>query len=120
LNDLLEQHQQHGSKQDEAKKPLVTLYPDTNGWCPFCECVWLALEIKSIPYQEQLINLQDKPKWFLQMVPTGLVPAVSLHSDQIAQGDPISPKRLLIWESLDIMKALDVQFPDTPRLVLDD
>ena len=54
--------------KDDAPKPLVTLYRDTNGWCPFCERVWLALEIKKIPYQEQLINLQDKPAWFLQMV----------------------------------------------------
>ncbi len=98
----------------------MTFYRDTNGWCPFCERVWLALEIKGIPYQEQLINLQDKPKWFLQMVPTGLVPAVLLHSNQIAEADPVSPERSLVWESVDIMKALDARFPDTPRLVLDD
>jgi hypothetical protein len=35
LHDLFEQHQQFASRRDEAKKPLVTLYRDTNGWCPF-------------------------------------------------------------------------------------
>ncbi len=120
LHDLLERHPQFASWRDESKKPLVTLYRDTNGWCPFCERVWLALEIKGIPYQEQLINLQDKPMWFLQMVPTGLVPAVLFHSDQIEETDTVSPERSLVWESLDIMTALDARFPDTPRLVRDD
>ena len=108
----------------EDVQPLVTLFRDTNGWCPFCERVWLALEIKQIPYQEQLINLQDKPAWFKQMVPTALVPAVLLHTDQMTPKanaeETAAPERSLIWESLDILKALDEKFPDTPRLVLDD
>lgn len=109
------------------KPALVTLYRDTNGWCPFCERVWLALEIKQIPYQEQLISLQDKPKWFTQMVPTGLVPAVLFHSDAMdvqaadqEEKEKPAPVRSLVWESLDILKALDEQFPETPRLIRDD
>jgi hypothetical protein len=53
--------------------PLVTLYRDTNGWCPFCERVWLQLQAKGIPYEEVLINLRDKPQWYKDMVPTTLV-----------------------------------------------
>jgi len=56
-----------------AAAPLVTLYRDTNGWCPFCERVWLQLEAKGLPYDEVLINLQDKPQWYKDMVPTTLV-----------------------------------------------
>ncbi len=36
----------------EPEKSLVTLYRDTNGWCPFCERVWLILRAKGIPYDE--------------------------------------------------------------------
>ena len=28
---------------------MLTLYRDTNGWCPFCERVWIGLEKKGIP-----------------------------------------------------------------------
>lgn len=65
-----------------ASSPMVTLYRDTNGWCPFCERVWLQLQAKGIPYEEVLINLQDKPQWYKDMVPTTLVmlhPCLPVH-----------------------------------------
>ena len=61
----------------EERAPALTLYRDTNGWCPFCERVWVALEKKGIPYDEVLINLQDKPDWYKEIVPTTLVPAIA-------------------------------------------
>ena len=117
LSSLLEQD------SSPTPSPILTLYRDTNGWCPFCERVWLALEIKGIPYKESLINLQNKPDWFLEMVPTGLVPAVMFYDEKTTNSvgdDNAKPQRTLIWESLDIMKALDELFPDTEKLILDD
>jgi len=99
-------------EQKEAD-PVLTLYRDTNGWCPFCERVWLALEAKKIPYQERLIDLRNKPDWYNELVPTTLVPAVLFH------GDGSTNERKIIWESLDVMKALDEAFPETPKLILD-
>jgi hypothetical protein len=32
--------------------PKLTFYRDTNGWCPFCERVWIALDKKGIAYDE--------------------------------------------------------------------
>jgi hypothetical protein len=29
-----------------AESPVLTLYRDNNGWCPFCERVWVALLYK--------------------------------------------------------------------------
>ena len=106
------------------EEPLVTLYRDTNGWCPFCERVWLALRIKGVPYQETLISLQNKPEWYKQLVPTTLVPAVLFHSDKgNNDDDDLDEKvneRTLVWESNDILKALDEKFPDTPKLWVDE
>jgi glutathione S-transferase len=99
--------------EHKKEEPLLTLYRDTNGWCPFCERVWVAVEAKQIPYTERLINLRDKPEWYKELVPTTLVPAVLFH------GDASSNERKIIWESLDVMKALDEAFPDTPKLILD-
>ena len=46
----------HGARRSSAlaatattEEPVLTLYRDTNGWCPFCERVWIGLEKKGIP-----------------------------------------------------------------------
>jgi glutathione S-transferase len=97
-----------------AETPKLTLYRDTNGWCPFCERVWIALKMKNIPFDEKVINLRDKPDWYKAIVPTTLVPAVELHDESY---DPEVPgSGSLTWESADILKLLDEQFPDTPLL----
>ena len=88
--------------------PRLTLYRDTNGWCPFCERVWIALEAKGVAYDEVLIDLRNKPAWFLELVPTGLVPAIK-HTDT---GE-------LVWESLDIMAKLEEWFPEAPPFASD-
>jgi glutathione S-transferase len=41
----------------------VIFFRDTNGWCPFCQRVWLALEEKGLDYDSVLIDLYDKPEW---------------------------------------------------------
>lgn len=97
----------------DPEKPVLTFYRDSNGWCPFCERVWIALEIKGIPYKEQLIKLAERPDWFLEVVPSGKVPALLIYNDE-------TDERSLIWESETILKKLDELFPDTPKLMLTD
>jgi glutathione S-transferase len=75
----------------------VLLYKDTNSWCPYCERVMFALEEKEIPYQVEYIDLGSKPQWYLDMVPTGLVPAAKIEGE-------------LIYESKDILLALEEKF----------
>ncbi|KAJ4804568.1 Chloride intracellular channel protein 1 [Rhynchospora pubera] len=48
--------------------------PDKLGDCPFCQRVLLTLEEKNVPYQLKLVNLSDKPDWFLEINPDGKVP----------------------------------------------
>ncbi|MGL4884256.1 MAG: glutathione S-transferase N-terminal domain-containing protein, partial [Waterburya sp.] len=75
----------------------VLLYKDTNSWCPYCERVVFALEEKEIPYQVEFIDLGSKPQWYLDIVPTGLVPAAKIAGE-------------IIYESQDILLALEDKF----------
>ena len=44
-------------------------------WCPYAHRVWLALEVKQLPYKLVEIDLYGgKPSWFLELNPAGLVP----------------------------------------------
>ncbi len=95
---------------------MTTTNLDTNGWCPFCERVWVCIRAKNLPYQERLIQLFNKPEWYKEMVPTTQVPAVLFHE---WGGDSSQNSRKLVWESADVMKALDEAFPDTIQLVHD-
>lgn len=83
--------------------PPVLLYRDTNSWCPFCERVWFALEEKEIPFETEFIDLSNKPKWYTDLVPTTLVPAAKIEGK-------------LVYESKEILLALEEQFGDLPLL----
>lgn len=86
----------------EIKAPIL-LYRDTNSWCPFCERVWFALEEKEIPFATEFIDLSNKPKWYTDLVPTTLVPAAKIEGN-------------LVYESKDILLALETKFPSPPLL----
>eukprot|EP00958_Prasinococcus_capsulatus_P024765 scaffold3918_cov338-Prasinococcus_capsulatus_cf.AAC.3 len=88
-----------GGHESEGK---VVLYRDTNSWCPFCQRVWMCLLEKGLEFETVQINLRDKPQWYLDLVPTALVPAIRF-------GDEV------LWESADILKALEKHYP-TPAL----
>lgn len=80
----------------------VTLYRDHAGWCPYCQKVWLYLELKGIPYRVQKVPMNaygDKPAWFTRKVDGGKLPAVELDG-------------ILHVESLDIIHLLEETFPE--------
>ncbi|BAY99727.1 glutathione S-transferase-like protein [Tolypothrix tenuis PCC 7101] len=89
----------------DTKAPVL-LYRDTNSWCPFCERVWFALEEKEIPFETEFIDLSNKPKWYTDLVPTTLVPGAKIEGK-------------LVYESKDILLALEERFP-TPALLPED
>ncbi|KAL4808302.1 hypothetical protein BDV18DRAFT_158407 [Aspergillus unguis] len=49
-------------------------------FCPFVQRVWIALELKGIPYQYIEVDPYQKPKSLLDVNPRGLVPALR-HGD---------------------------------------
>ncbi|KAF5729569.1 Glutathione S-transferase DHAR2 -like protein [Tripterygium wilfordii] len=63
--------------------------PDVLGDCPFCQRVLLTLEEKKIPYKKHLVNLSDKPQWFLDISPEGKVPVLKVDDKWVADSDVI-------------------------------
>ncbi|MED6136873.1 Glutathione S-transferase dhar1, mitochondrial [Stylosanthes scabra] len=63
--------------------------PNVLGDCPFCQRVLLTLEEKKIPYSTHLINLSDKPQWFLEVNPDGKVPVVKFDGKWVSDSDVI-------------------------------
>ncbi|XP_074286710.1 glutathione S-transferase DHAR2-like isoform X1 [Silene latifolia] len=63
--------------------------PHVLGDCPFTQRVLLTLEEKKIPYQMHLIDVNDKPTWFLDANPEGKVPVVKFDDKWIPDSDVI-------------------------------
>mmetsp|Transcript_7452 Transcript_7452/g.16470 ORF Transcript_7452/g.16470 Transcript_7452/m.16470 type:complete len:552 (+) Transcript_7452:33-1688(+) len=85
--------------------PRVTLFRDTAAWCPYCQKVWLLLEAKGVDFKVEKINMRsygDKPEWFLEKVPRGLLPAVEIDGR-------------FMTESLDIMMTIESTFHDEDK-----
>ncbi|CAH8357347.1 unnamed protein product [Eruca vesicaria subsp. sativa] len=63
--------------------------PNVLGDCPFSQRVLLTLEEKSLPYKMHLINISDKPKWFLDINPGGKVPVLKIDGKWVPDSDII-------------------------------
>lgn len=78
--------------------------PDKLGDCPFSQRVLLTLEEKKVTYEMKLIDLSNKPDWFLKISPEGKVPVFNSGDGQwIADSDVIT-------------QVIEKKFP-TPSLV---
>ncbi|CAK9176530.1 unnamed protein product [Ilex paraguariensis] len=63
--------------------------PDVLGDCPFSQRVLMTLEEKKVPYKMHLININNKPQWFLEVNPEGKVPAIKIDDKWIADSEVI-------------------------------
>ncbi|PON75328.1 S-crystallin [Parasponia andersonii] len=63
--------------------------PHLLGDCPFSQRVLLTLEEKKVTYKSHLINLSDKPQWFLSVNPEGKVPVVKFDDKWVSDSDVI-------------------------------
>ncbi|XP_038691049.1 glutathione S-transferase DHAR3, chloroplastic-like [Tripterygium wilfordii] len=78
-----------------------TTTPNRLGDCPFCQRVLLTMEEKHVPYEMKLIDLANKPDWFLQISPEGKVPVAKLDEKWIPDSDVIT-------------QLLEEKFPEPP------
>ncbi len=71
---------------------IVTLYRDHHAWCPYCQKVWIWLELKKIPYRIKKVTMRcygEKERWYLQKVPSGMLPALEIQNRVITESDDI-------------------------------
>ena len=67
-----------GYSEDDC---TITLFRDKAGWCPYCQKVWLHLEMKGVPFRMSTVPMRsygDKPQSFTSRVPSGLLPAFDI------------------------------------------
>ncbi len=70
----------------------VILYRDNHAWCPYCQKVWLWLEEKQIPYRVEKVTMfcyGQKEAWYKQLVPSGMLPALSIDGRITTESDDI-------------------------------
>ncbi|XP_058109832.1 probable glutathione S-transferase DHAR1, cytosolic [Magnolia sinica] len=75
--------------------------PGVPGDCPFCQRVLLSLEEKHLPYEAKLVNLSDKPQWFLEISPEGKVPVLKWGDKWVPDSDVIT-------------QLIEEKYPDPP------
>jgi glutathione S-transferase len=91
----------HRSSPPPLPDETIVLYRERNGWCPYSERVWLALECKNLPFATVLIDNTGggRPSWFGSTTPRLRWPD---GSD--------------MGESMDIVRAIDDRYGGGPRL----
>ncbi|GCE65878.1 glutathione S-transferase family protein [cyanobiont of Ornithocercus magnificus] len=70
----------------------ITFYRDRHAWCPYCQKVWLWLELSRVPYRVKKVNMRcygSKETWFLQKVRSGMLPVLDLDGRLIKESDVI-------------------------------
>ncbi|MCS5705630.1 glutathione S-transferase family protein [Synechococcus sp. FGCU-3] len=70
----------------------VTLFRDHHAWCPYCQKIWLWLEERRIPYRIRKVTMfcyGEKERWYKQLVPSGMLPALELDGRMITESDRI-------------------------------
>ncbi|XP_053291853.1 glutathione S-transferase omega-1 [Pleuronectes platessa] len=59
-------------------------------FCPFAQRAKLVLNAKGIKHETININLKDKPEWFLEKNPLGLVPTLETPAGEVIYESPIT------------------------------
>ena len=81
----------------QYSKDHITLFRERNGWCPYSQRVWLALEYKSIEYDTVLIdNTGRKPSWYGGNTPSVIWPSTGERQS----------------ESMNVIERLDLEYPN--------
>lgn len=81
-----------GSEFPALSKGTLRLY--SMRFCPYAQRTRLVLEHKGIPYETVNVDLKNKPDWFLERNPLGLVPTLE-------QDDKIVCESLVTCDYLD-------------------
>mmetsp|Transcript_927 Transcript_927/g.3346 ORF Transcript_927/g.3346 Transcript_927/m.3346 type:complete len:300 (+) Transcript_927:81-980(+) len=80
----------------DGEESRLQLY--THTLCPYAQRVELLLVEREVPFELHHVDLSDKPRWYLQINPKGLVPTVVLPDGEV------------ITESADICQRLEQMY----------
>ncbi|KAK4751927.1 hypothetical protein SAY87_020725 [Trapa incisa] len=75
--------------------------PDRLGDCPFSQRILLTVEEKQLSYSMKLVDMGNKPEWFLKINTEGKVPVIKIDEKWIADSDVIT-------------QTLEEKFPSPP------
>uniref|UniRef100_A0A672J9J0 Glutathione S-transferase omega n=1 Tax=Salarias fasciatus TaxID=181472 RepID=A0A672J9J0_SALFA len=70
--------------------PAGTIRIYSMRFCPFAQRARLVLNAKGIKHEIVNINLRDKPDWFLEKNPLGLVPTLETSAGEVIYESPIT------------------------------
>ncbi|CAF1446117.1 unnamed protein product [Adineta steineri] len=82
-------------------------------FCPFVQRTKLVLAAKNIPYEEILINLGDKPDWYIKKHPAADVPLLEWIDGGSKKAQSI-PESLVISDYLDNLYNVHRLHPNDP------
>ncbi|KAM7536539.1 hypothetical protein Aperf_G00000084499 [Anoplocephala perfoliata] len=80
-------HLGQGDPEPSVNPEKLTLYDFK--FCPYCQRVRYTLDYYGIPYDRILINLMNKPDWFLRMYPVGKVPYIKYIGNEFPESEDI-------------------------------
>ncbi|PWA75122.1 dehydroascorbate reductase 2 [Artemisia annua] len=75
---------------------------DANTDCPFCQRVLLTLLEKKLPYRTHLIDLDNKPEWFAEANPDGLLPLIRFDDEKWVSNSDV------------IVEMIEKKYPEPP------
>lgn len=90
-----------------GKDPTVIV----SWFCPFAQRTWIAIQAKKVKhrlYEISFDDLYNKPAWFLELNPDGLIPVIAWQDESAKH---------MITESLICNEYLEDAYPDEPRLL---
>ena len=101
-------------RQPRASDVPLVLYRDANAWCPFSHRCFFFMEERGLRYTTTHIHLGGDPReppkqaeYLRDVAPRGNVPALRIRGE-------------VVLESLDILRALDREFPGAEPMTAED
>ncbi|KAM7533250.1 hypothetical protein Aperf_G00000118686 [Anoplocephala perfoliata] len=80
-------HLGQGDSEPQITSEKITLYYCK--FCPFCQRVRYTLGYHQIQYDSILINLINKPDWYLRLNPAGRVPFLRYRGEKLADSEKL-------------------------------
>ncbi|XP_070546718.1 glutathione S-transferase omega-1-like isoform X2 [Ptychodera flava] len=96
---MSERHLSTGDECPPLKKDTLRVY--NMRFCPFAERTILTLKAKGIPHEVVNVNTREKPQWFFDKNPKGLVPVLEINDK-------------IVFESAICCEYLDEVYPENP------